>query len=246
MGRERGAGGGRVAVDVAFVCAMPLEMDPLARRLGLREAGRPSPARLWFGGLGERVVAGVVTGMGPALARAGVAGLFEAVEPDRVGVVGVTGALGEDAPIGGVVSVSVVIDGATGRRYRPDQPVGGGPAGALWTSAEVVTDPAHMDRLRGLGVVALDMETAAVAEACERRGVPWSVFRAVSDRADDGSVDEYVLHLSGPDGTPDPHAIARYLDEHPERRAAVTGLIEGVAVAAESAAAAAIRALLSP
>jgi nucleoside phosphorylase len=37
------------------------------------------------------------------------------------------------------------------------------------------------------------METAAVAEVCEERGVPWSVVRAISDRASDGSVDAEVL-----------------------------------------------------
>ena len=37
--------------------------------------------------------------------------------------------------------------------------------------------------------------------------MPWSVFRAVSDRATDGSVDDEVFRLSRPDGTPDPAAV---------------------------------------
>ena len=43
---------------------------------------------------------------------------------------------------------------------------------------------------------------------CEQRGIPWSVFRVISDRATDGSVDEEVFRLSNQDGTPNAGAIA--------------------------------------
>ena len=46
------------------------------------------------------------------------------------------------------------------------------------------------------------METAAIAKCCEERGIPWSVFRVISDRASDGTVDEEVFQLSNQDGTP--------------------------------------------
>ena len=39
------------------------------------------------------------------------------------------------------------------------------------------------------GATAVDMETAAVAAVCERKGTPYAVFRAISDYATDGSVD---------------------------------------------------------
>ena len=46
------------------------------------------------------------------------------------------------------------------------------------------------------GVVAVDMETAAVAAVCEERGVPWSVFRAISDRASDaGLIGDAILDV---------------------------------------------------
>ena len=77
----------------------------------------------------------------------------------------------------------------------------------MWTTNGLTTDPDDLAALRAQGVVSLDMETAAIAEVCEARGIPWSVFRAISDRANDGSVDDEVFHLSNQDGTPNQEAI---------------------------------------
>ena len=61
--------------------------------------------------------------------------------------------------------------------------------------------------------------------------MPWTVFRAISDRATDGSVDDEVFHLSHQDGTPDPRAVARYLVRHPGR---IPGLVRHGAAAPDS------------
>ena len=174
-----------------------------------------------------------------------MAGLLDAGAPPvaRVVVVGITGALEEATALGSLVLPEVVVHGPSGRRYTP-APLGPGkPAGVMWTSDELITDPAELARLRGLGVVALDMETAAVAEVCEARGVPWSVFRAISDRANDGSVDDEIFSLSHQDGTPDTDAVERYLAEHPERLAALAELGRQAERAAGLAADAALAAL---
>jgi hypothetical protein len=89
------------------------------------------------------------------------------------------------------------------------------------------------------------METAAIAWACEQRGVPWTVFRAISDRATDGSVDEEVLRLSRQDGRPDPVAVARYLVRHPARVPGLVRIGQGAKLASERAADAAIAAVCS-
>ncbi|HXL60973.1 MAG TPA: hypothetical protein VN959_09935, partial [Mycobacterium sp.] len=62
---------------IAFVCAMPMELRPLRRRLGLRRSGLG-----YVGRMGEREVIAVVTGMGTALARAAVVQLLAAVEAE--------------------------------------------------------------------------------------------------------------------------------------------------------------------
>jgi hypothetical protein len=87
------------------------------------------------------------------------------------------------------------------------------------------------------------METAAIALACEERGVAWTVFRAVSDRATDGTVDDEVFHLSRQDGTPDPRAVARYLVRHPGRIPGLVRMARGARLATDRAADAAIAAV---
>ena len=112
----------------------------------------------------------------------------------------------------------------------------------MWTTNGLTTDPEDLARLRARGVVSLDMETAAIAECCEARGIPWSVFRVISDRANGGTVDEEVFHLSNQDGTPNSAAIARYIAEHPERLPLMARMAEDAKLATHTAAEAAIRA----
>ncbi|MGB7052188.1 MAG: hypothetical protein WBG41_11510 [Acidimicrobiales bacterium] len=200
---------------IVFVCAMPMEMAPLRRRLSLR-TGDSRPPQLFDGVLDGKPVAAVTTGMGPALARLGLDRVFQAVEGERVVVVGITGAV-DDTPIGTVVLPDKVIDGSTGTAYRP-HPLGGADhAGIMWTTDELITDPERIASLRAQGVVALDMETAAIGAACDARGLPWSVVRVISDRANDGSVDQELFAMSNQDGTPNPRAVLSYLVRHPNR-----------------------------
>ncbi len=228
---------------VAFVVAMPMELTPLTRSLSLQKRGDGSAGH-WEGRLGERPVVAVVTGMGTKLATSGVERLLDETEQvGRVVVVGITGALENETPIGTLIRPSVVVDGATGTEYRPD-PLGPEPAkGSMWTSDGLITDPATLARLRSEGVVSLDMETAAVGAVCQRRGIPWSVVRAISDRASDGSVDEEVFRLSNQDGTPNGKAVAAYFLRHPGRIPAMARVAKGARQATQRAADAAVAAI---
>ncbi len=220
---------------VAFVVAMPLELVPLTRALSLERPGAdPSAARV--GHLDGRPVVAVVTGMGTALATAGVERLLDGTEVERVVVVGITGAVHDETPIGTVIRPAVVVDGASGTEYRPE-PLGPDPLqGVMWTSDSLITHPDTLAGLRAGGVVSLDMETAAVAAVCVRRGVPWSVVRAISDRATDGSVDEEVFRLSNQDGTPNPRAVAAYVAKHPGRIPTMARMAKGAKLATQRAA----------
>lgn len=224
---------------IAFLCAMPMEAAPLVRRLALR----PAPAggdRIHRGDLDGRPVVAAVTGIGTDLAAAATERVLDAVSPAHVVVVGIAGAVDGLTPIGTVVRPERVVDGATGAELRPDPLGATPPSGVLWTSDVLVTDDATLAELRDRGVVALDMETAAIGRVCERHGVPWSVVRAISDRATDGSVDEEVLGLSNPDGTPDARAVARYVAAHPAKVPTLARLARG----SRRACAAAVRAAL--
>ena len=208
---------------VAFVFAMPMELQPLVKRLQLRKE-TVGGVDVRTGRLGEHEVVATATGMGTALATAGTERLLDAVDVDRVVVVGITGAISDDTPIGTVILPEVVANAATGAEFTPAPLVDGTPSGTMWTTDELLTDPSVLRGLRDRGVVSLDMETAAIAEVCERRGIPWSVVRVVSDKAHDGSVDAEVFQLSNQDGTPNPKAVARYLLCHPRRIPALAKL----------------------
>ena len=227
---------------VAFVCAMPMELTPLKKRLSL---GRVSVGMLdaHTGSLAGRPVVAIVTGMGTQLATAGVERLLEAMEVERVVVVGITGAVDDEVPIGTLILPEVVVHSGTGAEYRPERIGAGVPAGRMWTTDELIVDLAVIAGLRDDGVVSLDMETAAIAAVCERRGLPWSVFRAISDRATDGSVNEDVFRLSNQDGTPNAKAVASYILRHPGRVPSMARMAKHAKRATEHAADAAIAAV---
>ena len=103
--------------------------------------------------------------------------------------------------------------------------------------------PDAIAALRRAGVVCMEMETAAVAEACVARHLPWSVFRAISDRATDASLDDEVFGLINPDGSFRPGAITAYFLKHPGRVAPMVRFSRDAKRAAERASAAAVRAV---
>lgn len=227
---------------LAFVCAMPMELRPLRRRLDLRRA-TIGGIECYRGHLGGRDVVAVVTGMGTALAADATERLLDAAAVEQVVVVGITGAIDDVTPIGTVVVPEVVVHAGTGSEHRPTPMGDAPPHGTMWTTDDLITDADALAALRARGVVSLDMETAAVGEVCERRGVPWSVFRVISDRASDGSVDEEVFAMSNQDGTPNPRAIARYVLTHPHRLPSLARLARGSRLATERAADTAVRAV---
>jgi nucleoside phosphorylase len=227
---------------VAFVCAMPMELTPLKRRLALTKT-RQGALDVYTGTVAGRPAVAIVTGMGTALARAGVEALLDTVDVEQVVVVGITGAVDNDTPIGTLIRPEAVVNASTGAEYRPAAFGREQPRGTMWTSDGLITDLEAIQGLRAKGVVSLDMETAAIAEVCEKRGVPWSVFRVISDRATDGSVDEEVFRMSNQDGTPNPKAVARYFARHPARIPLMARMARESKMATERAAAAAINAV---
>jgi adenosylhomocysteine nucleosidase len=239
MSDVRGAG------RVAFICAMPRELRPLVRKLSLHKTTLDG-ASAYSGSLGGSPVVAVVTGMGTRLAARGVERLLGACSIDRVVVVGITGAVDNATPIGTLIVPEAVVDSATGVEYQP-APLGQAtPAGKMWTTDELITDLDVIAGLRARDVVSLDMETAAIAEVCERAGVPWSVFRVISDRATDGSVDQEVFGLSHQDGTTNWGAVGRFFLRHPGSIAPMARLARGAKLATEAAADAAIGACGTP
>ncbi len=226
---------------LAFICAMPMEVKPLVRRLSLRKTdlgGTPG----YRGTLDGRPVVAIVTGMGTKLAREGTARLLDAVGVAHVLVVGITGAVDDETPIGTLMLPELVVNAATKTEHRPAPLGDGSPHGKMWTGDELTTALHVVTDLRASGVVCLDMETGAIAHLAEQRGIPWSVFRVISDRATDGTVTDEVFHLSNQDGTPNAQAVLRFFLRHPGRLPAMARMAQGAKLATEKAADAAIRA----
>jgi adenosylhomocysteine nucleosidase len=214
-----------------------MELRPLRGRLRLRKTSSG-----YVGRIGERAVIAVVTGIGTALAGAATVRLLDAVDVEWVIVVGITGAIENETPIGTLVLPELVVNGADGSQHRPKPLRVGDARGTMWTTDELLLDPAVHADLRARGVVSLDMETAAVAKVCDERGVAWSVVRAISDRAGDG-VDAEILGLSHPDGAVNLPAVARYLVRGPGTLPRLVRLARGSRLAAKRAADAAVRAV---
>lgn len=223
---------------IALVCAMPMELRPLRHRLGLRKTDRG-----YVGSVGEHAVIAVATGMGTALAHSATLRLLDECDVEWVIVVGITGAIDNETPIGTLVLPEMVVNAADGSTHRPRPLPLGAPRGTMWTTDELILDPAVHARLRAQGVVSLDMETAAVAQVCDARGVPWSVVRAVSDRAGDGTVNADIFGLSHPDGRANIRAVPGYLLRHPGAIPRLIRLAGGAKLATQRAAGAAISAI---
>ena len=227
---------------VAFVCAMPIEHKPIVKKLSLRWEQR-NGFDLHIGKLGKKGVLAIVTGMGTELAGQETRRLLDAVNPIHVVSVGIAGGVDDDVPIGTLVLPEVVVNANTGAEFRPHQIGEGEPSGRMWTT-DVMTPPDQVSELAAKGFVALDMETAAIAEACEERGVPWSVFRVISDGPAD-EVDDEIFKLANQDGTPNIINIMRYVALHPHRVPRLIAMGKNVQTATNAAADAAIAAVAS-
>jgi len=220
---------------VGLLAPMPSEFGPLVKVLALRrtESG-------YTGAAGPIELVAAKTGIGTRLAAQATERLLDSASVDHVMVVGIAGGMGR-SKVGDVIYPEVVVDKASGTEYRPS------PLGEVESSGRLVThddfdmQPAECDALVADGFVAVDMETAAVAGVCERRGVRWSAVRSISDLV--GVTPGDVIGLANPDGTPNVGASVRYLVTKPWRIPRLVRLGLDARGAANAAAAAAARSL---
>jgi len=201
---------------------MRIELAALVRSLSLEEH-RLGDLAVHTGVLGGRRVLATMTGIGVPAARDVTGRLIQATSVDHVVVVGIAGGVEPGLALGGVT-----------------------PRGRLLTTEALETGPDVLARRLAEGITAVDMETAAVAEVCDREGVPWSVVRSISDRLSDDLVDSSFADMVKPDGTPRAGATARYIAANPLALRRLSRLARDAKVAAAAAARAAIAACAEP
>src|SRR5690606_32744478 len=119
--------------------------------------------------------------------------------------------------VGDLLVPATVVDRRTGEAYGPPVSPHVEPAGTISCGDELLTDPGTLAAMAAGGVLAVDMETAAVAAVCTAAGVAWSAFRAVSDLAGDPFIDQGFFALANPDGTFDPEVLAGWVAADPAR-----------------------------
>ena len=230
------------ARTVAVIAAMVPEVKPVVRALSLeRVDGRAAPT--WTGTAGARSVVAAVTSMGTAAATDVTRGVLDDFDVDWVIAIGICGAIAPDVGIGDLVVPELTVIEASGAEARPRPLPGREPRGRLLTTDVLHTDSDEVADLHGQGFLAVDMETGAIGLECEARSVPWSVLRAVSDRAGDAGVDADVVGMAKPDGTADVPAVVRYVLRHPKRLPKMAELGKGMKRAVATSTGAALDAL---
>jgi nucleoside phosphorylase len=204
---------------IAVLAPMPLELDAVVAAFGLHpsDAGGDS----WTGRVGGSTVTALRTGMGPDRAREATERVLDRSATggppvDHVMVVGICGGLDPDLPVGTVLRPDTVVDHATGARF-PHTPQGDGPtSGGIVTTDGVAFDDDLSRALAADGFTGVDMESSAVAGACEARGRTWTVHRCISDRWVDRLLDPRIVALTDTDGDVDIDAVVRLLEDDPE------------------------------
>lgn len=195
---------------------MRSEMRPVVRALSARRStlgGMP----VYMGAAGSTTVTVAMIGVGPDAARRATEQALDAGRVDHVVVCGIAGGIAPDIEVGDLMTPAHVEDLATGRQFAPVALGGHGQAGIIGTTHELILDEGRLAELVQRGIIGLDMETAAVAEVCERRALPWSVFRVVSDRPQDGLFEHGIMELLESDGTVNVRRAASYVAARPSR-----------------------------
>ena len=132
------------------------------------------------GRFGAEEIRVVHLGIGPAAAGEAMRRLLAEVKPRMLVCAGFAGGLEPRLRVGDLV---------LGENFTSPEMLacvpGGAAVGALVTrSAPIETIEAKAALARESGALAVDMETAVVAEACRVAGVPLLAVRAISDAAD--------------------------------------------------------------
>ena len=225
---------------VAVFAPMVTELRPFLAPLSLARVPLGDHV-VHRGRVGHREVIASLAGIGTASAARAAERVLAAFAVDLVIVMGIAGGVDATLEIGDVIAPEYVVDNHSGAQYRP-APLGDEPGRGVLVTTDTLFGPAELADLRARGVVAVDMETAAIAAVCESKGVAWSVVRSISDHVGDAIVDDAVLGMMRPDGSVAPLKVMRFLATRPGEIGRLTSLARGTKLSTKAAAAVTLRA----
>jgi nucleoside phosphorylase len=204
-------------------------LDQTQKNPVFSHTGRAGTWDVWAGRLG----------MGPAVARRATERVLASGHFDHIMVVGIAGGLDPKFPVGSVMVPHEVQLHPAGVLYRTHPLPSRTAEGGLMTTDGLFSDEAVWRPILEAGFGAVDMEAAGVAEACERAGVAWSIYRGISDRPEENLVDQAVFALSKGNGSVDLVALGKFLGRDPLRVKMLVHLNRCMKEAAHAAATAA-------
>jgi len=131
-------------------------------------------------------VEALITGMGREVASRALNKVLSRGDVCLVVSAGFAGGTRPGFQVGDLVVASEVVDAASRQRHQPERSLFGlngvASVGPLVTEQALVSDSKTKEALGAkYGAIAVDLETAAVAEAAERHKIPWVSVRTILD-----------------------------------------------------------------
>jgi adenosylhomocysteine nucleosidase len=230
---------------VAVLAPMVSELKPVVHAFRLTPTPSDGDPKRHTGRVGAVDVVATMTGIGMGPAERTTERVLADEHVDLVLVVGIAGGVGNAVEVGHVFVPGTVVHGESREEYRPRDLPGIDTRGRLVSSDAFHVEPDELAELEVDGVIALDMETAAVAQVCSSHGCEWSVVRSISDMANDHPLGAAALDMARADGSPDFRAALRYMARHPNKLPVMMKLGRDSRLAAKTAARTAARACAS-
>jgi adenosylhomocysteine nucleosidase len=177
-----------VPADIGIVAALPLEVGDLIDRLRRVREYRAASLTVTEGERQGKIVVVAIGGVGHSSARRAADLLIAGHRPSWILSVGFAGALNPSLARNDLVLPDEVID-LEGRRFAPSPPdplLAGFPhhRGRLLTVDRIILDAAEKQQLHeSYQADLVDMESTAVAAACDEKGIRFLALRAISDDA---------------------------------------------------------------
>ena len=211
---------------IAVTFALPQESRDF--RHALRHASAVGEGRFLLGNIGEEEVLLGHTGVGPAAAAENVAALLAFHRPRLLISTGFAGGLDPRLATGDLLLAE---NFSAPTLLAPSRVLldGCGFIGALTSQPHPAESAAEKSALhRTTGALGVDMETAAVAAACARAGVPLLAVRAISDPALEPLPVPFAEWFDLAAQRPRPLALVRYLARHPARIGPFARFVRGL------------------